>query len=140
MEINPNWSYEIDRISLKSYNETLLIEEINFQKDFRNTLEKDQLLNGDYFIIMDTTVRQLVFWTHINSQLQRLIIPKNCSIDKPIKILTTFIRTLNTNTISFESARKKKDYFDSATVKGLHFHLSEQLQYIEKHHAKELSY
>jgi hypothetical protein len=127
-EVNPNWAYEADHISLKTYNENQLEEEL----DYLQKHEEEQLIQlqgkDDRFFILDTTVKQLNLWAVLNVELKR--IPHHSPLHV-VKVVTSYIRTLNARAISYDSARKKLTDFDATTIKGLHDHLIQQVRLLE---------
>lgn len=137
MEEHLTLKYLKERISLKAHTIELLEEELNWLQQHRTNLLAEIANSDDNYFIVDLTVRKLNLWAKINVEMGA--IPYH-STSHVVKVMANYIRTLKPGPISTESARRKVDYFDPSTIKGLHIWLSRQIEHLEKKYPNELQF
>lgn len=137
MEENHVFSYNKDRIPLKTYTIELIEQELTWLQQHRNSLLVEISNANEDFFIVDATVRRLNLWAQINLEIGA--IPYH-STSHVIKVMSNYIRTLKPGPTSYESARRKLHKYDPATVKGLHAWLTRQIAHLEKKYGERLHF
>jgi len=135
MEENPDFKYLENRASLKAYSIEMIEEELTWFQQHRSNLLTEMANASDNFIIVDSTVRRLNLWAEINVDIGH--IPYHTPL-QTVKVMTNFIRTLKPGPVSYGSARRKMDGYDSTTVQGLYLWLKKQMDHLEEKYAEQI--